>query len=121
MREGETAEHLGVFDLIGACGEKDRGAICRLIEVIPAECWEIVPGRATCFLDPLTVQVWHISGGSGINTYETVCVSILAGNEICGEEVRPLFVGEFTSVELRLPNYIPKEARRPPAAGELRT
>jgi hypothetical protein len=121
MRNGEIAEHPGVFDLIGACREKNRGAICGLLEMIPAEGWGVVPGRATCLLGPLTVQVWHLSGGSGINTYETISVSILAGDEACGEQVRPLFVGKFTSDELRLPNYIPKEARRPTTVGELRT
>ncbi len=120
MRERESAEHPGVFDLIAACREKNRGAICRRIEAIPAEGWEVAPGRATHFLNPLAVQVWHVSGGSGINTYETVCVSILAGDEIRCEEMQPLFVGEFNSDELRLPNYIPKEARRPPGVGELR-
>lgn len=112
--------HPDVVDLIDACRKKNRGVICRLLEAIPAEGWEVVPGRVTSLLDPLTVQAWHISGGSGINTYETVSVSILACDGTRGEQVWPLFVGKFTSDELRLPNYIPKEARRPPAAGELR-
>jgi len=100
-----------------ACEAKDRVAVFRLIEAIPEDRWEIVLGRATCPLEPLTIQVEHASGGSGINTYETVRVCILAGDEVRGEPVWPTFIGTFTADELRLPTYIPKEARpQPPAA-----
>jgi len=101
-------------ELSSACQAKDRGTICRLIEAIPSVRWKVIPGRATCLLEPFTIQVWHATGGSGINTYETVCVSILAGDEFHGEQVRPLFTGTFTADELRLPNFIPKEERRQP-------
>jgi hypothetical protein len=93
-------------ELIDACVVRDRPTICRLIAAIPANNWQVVPGRATSYLAPVTIQVWHASGGSGINTYETVHVQLLHDDQIL-----PLFAGTFTEAELRIPNFIPKELR----------
>jgi hypothetical protein len=91
---------------IEACEARDRATVCALIAAIPANDWEVIPGRATSYLSPVTIQVWHASGGSGINTYETVGVSVLRD-----DDALPLFVSTFTAEELQIPNYIPKEAR----------
>ena len=72
MRETETVESPEHLELESACQEKDRAAISKLIEAIPADRWTVIPERATCLSGPLTVQVWRDSGGSGINTYEAM-------------------------------------------------
>jgi hypothetical protein len=94
---------------INACHAKDRKAVSSLIQAIPGDRWDVVPGLATAHLDPITVKVWHTTGGSGINTYETVGVSVLHD-----EQDMPLYAGSFTAEELRLPNFIPKEQRLSP-------
>jgi hypothetical protein len=93
-------------ELINACGAKNRAIVLRLIAAIPREGWQVIPGLATSCLTPVTIQVWHASGGSGINTYETVHVSVLLD-----DQVAPIFAGTFTAEELQIPNYIPKEVR----------
>jgi hypothetical protein len=93
-------------DLIDACEARNRAIICRLIAAIPEKVWEVIPGRATSYLPPVTIQVWHASGGSGINTYETVHVQILLDGQVL-----PRFASTFTAEELQIPNYISKEVR----------
>jgi hypothetical protein len=97
--------------LVNACETKNRALVLRLIAEIPREGWQVTPGLATSCLTPVTVQVWHASGGSGINTYETVHASVLLD-----DQVMPIFAGTFTVEELQLPNYIPKEVRGEPAS-----
>jgi hypothetical protein len=92
--------------LIDACQPRDRASIARLVAAIAAKDWHIKPGLATSYLDPVTVQAWHGSGGTGINTYETLHVQVL----LDGQD-RPLFADTFTAEELQLPNYIPRRQR----------
>jgi hypothetical protein len=48
------------------------------------------------------ILVWHETGGSGINTYETVIVQII----LDGENPKH-FSYRFSAGEFKLPNYIP--------------
>ena len=93
-------------NLINACNAKDRTTICTLIAAIPVNEWHVTEGHATSDQAHVTVQVEHASGGTGINTYETVYVSVLLD-----DQDMPLYWSTFTSEELRLPNYIPIENR----------
>ncbi len=61
MRETETVESPEHLELESACQEKDRAAISKLIEAIPADRWTVIPERATCLSGPLT-QVRHERG-----------------------------------------------------------
>ena len=97
-------------ELISACETKNRAMVCELIASIPKDRWEVIPRRATSCLAPVTIQVWHAYGGSGINTYETVHVSVL----LDGQDM-PIFAGTFTVEELRISTYIPKELRNMPS------
>lgn len=92
--------------IIDMCKARDRSAICSILESIPLKDWTIIPGRASAQIDSVNIQVWHQSGGSGINTYETVTVQLFSE-----EEELTYFQDTFTADELRLPNYIPKEQR----------
>ena len=100
-------------ELIDACEPRDRAAVCGLVAGIAADQWLIIPGRATACLPPVTVQVWHVSGGSGINTYETVNVQVLLDGDVL-----PCFSDTFTAEELQIPNYIPIEVRSTVAKSE---
>ena len=51
-------------------------------------------------LEPLRILVWHETGGSGINTCETVIVQIIGD----GENAKQLSY-RFSAEELQLPNY----------------
>lgn len=100
-------------ELVQACRKQDRKALSRLIEAIPKEKWSFLPDPkcATASLPPVTVQVWHLSGGSGINTYEKVSVCIL--QDELDQQLPPLFVDTFSDDELKIATYssIPKEQR----------
>ena len=100
-------------EIIAACKAKDRAAIKRLIEAFPRDEWAVEPGLATFRLMPVTVRVWHLSGGSGINTYTEVCV-VVELEDLDGP-VPPLYQGKFTDEELKIANYIPRDARSPAA------
>jgi len=56
----------------------DTAAICRLIEAIPARDWSYPgsPPYAQAWKDSVEIAVLHVSGGSGINTYDSVSVNI---------------------------------------------
>jgi hypothetical protein len=101
-------------EIIEACKAKDRAAIQRLIEAIPRNGWVVEPGLATAHLTPATIRVWHLSGGSGINTYTDVCV-VVELEDLDGP-VPPLYQGKFTDEELKIANYIPRDARSPAGA-----
>jgi hypothetical protein len=96
-------------ELIAACEANDKQRISMLVSSIPRSAWTLEPGRANCQLEPLTLQVWHETGGSGINTYETVIVQV-----ILDEENGKNFSYRFSSNELKLPNYIPVADRQTP-------
>lgn len=115
INAAETPDH---EKLKHACQVKDREAISKLLEGVPANSWTITEEQATCTLGPSTVQVWHQWGRSGISTYETAGVRILAVGETGDEQVLPIFAGQFAAEELSLPNYIPKQRRRSSAAEE---
>jgi len=91
--------------LRAAVGNRDRVAIAELIEIIPQRAWHVVPNRATADYMGLKVQVDHLSGGSGINTYDSVVVIVVWSDDSCS----PL--GKFDAAELQLPNYIAPENR----------
>jgi hypothetical protein len=97
-------------ELSRAIREGDRADICRLIEAIPASCWSYPgsPPHAQAWVDSVGVAVHHVSGGTGINTYDTVSVSILWPDGTTD------FGGHYSAEELRLPNYIPPSQRRVP-------
>jgi hypothetical protein len=94
-------------ELRRAVRDRDRAAICRLIEAIPANCWSYPgsPPHAQAWKDSGGIAVHPVSGGSGINTYESVSVSILWPDRTVD------FGGYYSAEELRLPNYIPPDRR----------
>jgi|ERR1017187_5577266 hypothetical protein len=98
--------HALANQLIAACRTRDRASICRVLESIPREEWDVIPGKANADLDGVKVQVWHTSGGSGINSYEKVYVQVVPD-----VDEHPLFADTFTATELQLPNYITLEQR----------
>jgi hypothetical protein len=100
-------------EIIEACKATDRAAIKRLIEAIPRDEWVVEPGLATVRLPPATVRVWHLSGGSGINTYTEVSVVVELEDLDLDGPVPPLYQGKFTDEELKIANYIPRDARPP--------
>ena len=90
-----------------ALQRKDREAICRLIEGIPANRWhfEGSPIHAETWCESVHIVVQHVSGGTGINTYDTVSVNVRFPSG------SPEFAGKYSADELRLPNYIPLSER----------
>ena len=88
---------------------KDRTAICRLIESISKSSWgSSTSGGSSMAIANVKwtrIVVHHVSGGSGINTYETVSVNV---DWSTGSAE---YIGTFSSDELKLPNYIPKHKR----------
>ncbi len=90
-----------------ALARRNRGAICRLIESIPKNCWQYPgnPPRAEAWHDSVLICVQWVSGGSGINTYDSASVSALLPGG------KPEFAGKYSARELRLPNYIPVSER----------
>lgn len=94
-------------ELIAACEARDRARISTLVASIPRHAWTVIPGQAMVQLEPLRILVWHESGGSGINTYETVIVQVFVD-----EENPKQFSYRFAADELQLPNYIPVDDRR---------
>ena len=96
-------------ELRKAIQNRDRAAICRLIEAIPAGRWSYPgsPIHAQAWEDSVGIAVHHVSGGSGINTYDSVSVRILWPDGTTD------FGGHYSAEELRLPNYIPPSQRRP--------
>jgi hypothetical protein len=89
-------------ELRKAVQERDRAGICRLIEGIPAGDWGYPgsPPYAQAWKDSVEIAVLHVSGGSGINTYDRVSVNIR------WPDGRKDFGGCYSAGELRLPNYI---------------
>ena len=87
----------------------DRKVLCTLIESIPADRWKLYPspgmGMAIASREWVDVIVHHLSGGSGINTYDSVAVNVKWSN---GEGQ---YLGVFSAEELKLPNYISVEER----------
>ncbi|WP_348261640.1 hypothetical protein P8935_17790 [Telmatobacter sp. DSM 110680] len=99
-------------ELLAACEARDRAKISTLVSSISKHAWTVIPGQAMVELEPLRILVWHETGGSGINTYETVIVQIFVD-----EENAKHFSYRFSPDELQLPNYIPVADRRvPPSA-----
>lgn len=92
-------------ELRAALERKDRNAICRLLESIPANCWQYPgnPPYAQTRYDSVIIVV-H-SGGGGINTYETVSVSVQ------WHDGKLDFAGQYSAGELRLPKCIPPSER----------
>jgi hypothetical protein len=101
-------------ELRRAIRDGDGAAICRLIEAIPAADWSYLgsPVYAQARKDSVEIAVHHVSGGSGINTYDSVSVYIRWPDGTKG------FGGEYSAEELRLPNYIPPSQRRPSEGAE---
>lgn len=94
-------------ELIAACEARDRTRISTLVSSIPRQAWTVIPGQAMVELEPLRIVVWHETGGSGINTYETVIVQVFVDQENTKH-----FSYRFSADELQLPNYIPVADRR---------
>jgi hypothetical protein len=92
-------------ELRKALQNRDRGVICRLIEGIPVSRWSYVgsPVHAQAWEDSVGIAVHHVSGGSGINTYDSVSVNIQWPDGTTD------FGGKYSAEELRLPNYIPSD------------
>jgi len=94
-------------ELRRAVRDRDRAGICRLIQAISASrwCYPGSPPHAQAVEDSVEIRVHRISGGSGINTYDSVSVLIRwpDGSWDSG--------GQYTAEELRLPNYIPPSQR----------
>jgi hypothetical protein len=83
---------------------KDRGEKCRLMESVPANFWRCAanPPHAQAWFDSMGITVHALTGGSGINTHDPVSISALWPD---GETE---YLGQYSSGELRLPNYIPR-------------
>src|ERR1700722_17114359 len=94
-------------ELIAACEERDRARVGTLVSSIPREAWTVIPGQAMVQLETLRILVWHETGGSGVNTYETVIVQI-----IVDEKNSKQFSYRFSANELQLPNYVPVADRQ---------
>lgn len=96
-------------ELRKAIQDRNRAAICRLIEAIPANQWRYTgsPVRAEAWYESVHIVVHHISGGTGINTYNHVSVNVRLPDR------EPEFAGKYSAEELRLPNYIPPSQRPP--------
>lgn len=88
--------------------ERNRAEICGLLETIPPDRWEYTgsPVRAEARYGSVYIVVQHLSGGTGINTYDDVSVNVRF------TDGGPEFLGKFSAEELRLPNYIPLSERR---------
>jgi len=86
-------------ELIAACEARDRARISTLVSSIPREAWTVIPGVAMVQLEPLRILVWHQSGSSGINPYETIIVQIYVD-----EGNSKQFSYRFRADELELPN-----------------
>jgi hypothetical protein len=91
-----------------AIEDRNRAAICWLIESMSPDCWSCVanPPHAQAWQDDVGIAMHHVSGGSGIDTYDSVSVSVLWADG------RVEFGGQYTADELRLPNYVPVSRRR---------
>ena len=87
---------------------RDRARISTLVSSIPRQAWTVIPGQAMTQLDGLRILVWHETGDSGINTYETVIVQVFV------DENQRHFSYRFSVDELQLPNFIPDADRRVP-------
>jgi hypothetical protein len=85
---------------------KDRTGLCTFLESIPANHWKVTEGMAITSREWVDIIVLHVSGGSGINTYETVAINVKWSNG----DVK--YLGAFSSEELKLPNYIPVQVRQ---------
>jgi hypothetical protein len=85
---------------------KDRTSLCTFLESIPADRWRVTEGMAITSREGVDVIVRHASGGTGINTYETVAVCVKWSTG----DVKSL--GGFSSEELKLPNYISLRERQ---------
>jgi len=92
-------------EFMRACELKDRAAIAQLIESIPAKCWVYPCGHAEAWYESVGIAAQRLSGGSGINTYETVSVTVLRPDD------NTSFAGQYSADELHLPNYIPRWQR----------
>jgi hypothetical protein len=95
-------------ELRAAVERRNRKEICQLIEAVPGERWQYTGGpvRAEVWYGSVYIVVQHVSGGSGINTYDTVSVNVLL------PDGRKEFAGAYSAEELRLPNYISPSERR---------
>jgi hypothetical protein len=100
-------------ELIAACESRDRVRISTLVSSVPRDKWTVIPGQAMVQLNTLRILIWHESGGSGINTYETIIVQV-----IVDEENAKQFSYKFSADELQLPNYIPLDDRHVPPKAE---
>ena len=87
-------------ELIAACEAGDRARISSLVSSIPRQAWTVIPGQAMVQLESLRILVWYESGGTGINSCETVIVQV-----IVDEENARQFSYRFSAEELQLPNY----------------
>lgn len=99
-------------ELIAACEARDRARISALVSSIPGDAWTVIPGQAMAQLEPLRILVWHETGGSGINAYESIIVQV-----IVDVENEKQFSYRYSVDELQLPNYVPViERSLPPTA-----
>lgn len=92
-------------ELRNAHKSRDKRAVCRLIESIPADRWIYLDGpQAVAPYDGARIAA-HLYGGSGINAYDRISLNVL------WPDLTIDFLGEYTAEELRLPNYIAPSQR----------
>jgi hypothetical protein len=94
-------------DLKAACDSNNRAELIRVLSSIPRERWTFAPGRADCDLGLIRIQVWHQTGGSGINIHKTSYVQV-----ILDEDRHQNFAEIFTAEELTLPDAVPMSPER---------
>ena len=105
-----------VEEFNAAFDKKDRGAICRLVQSIPVECWSFPEGhKATARYWGIQIDV-HTSGGSGSNTYTNV-VSIRA---FLPDGIKEFLPGPIPAEELLLPNHLSNAGGRATASAAKR-
>jgi hypothetical protein len=94
-------------DLRKAMEEGNRAEVCGLLGVIPPDHWQYTgsPVRAEARYESVCIVVQHVSGGTGINTYDEISVNVRF------PDGKPESLGKFSAEELRLPNYIPPSQR----------
>jgi hypothetical protein len=100
-------------ELRKAMRERNRKEVCHLLGAIPPGRWQYTgsPVRAEAWYGSVHIVVQHVSGGTGINTYDEVSVNVRF------PDGKPELAGKYSADELRLPNYIPPSQRRSGGSG----
>ena len=92
--------------LRSAIRAKDRESIAKLIEEVPAGSWHVEPNRALAEYMSVKIEADHLTGGSGINTYDSISLLVIWADD------QRVPLGSFSAEEIKLHNYIPLTHRK---------